>query len=102
MPNSVCKSALRCLAVISAVSLTLSGCAVGRWFESDHPKDTQSSDPSSSDPKAGSVAYFRSLCTLPREQRQAQVRALNEALLPDHVVVSCGRSGLDQGQSEPD
>jgi hypothetical protein len=99
----VSKPALAGLAVILAASLTLSGCAAGRWFESGgHPNNTQSSDTSSSDPKAGSVAYLRSLCTLPREQRQAQVRALNEALLPDHVVVSCGRSGLEQGQSEPD
>jgi hypothetical protein len=102
MHNLVSKSGPRGLVVLLAASLTLGGCAVGRWFENDHPNSTQSSDTSSADPKGPSVAYLRSLCRLPREQRQAQVRALNEALLPDHVVVSCGRSGLEQGQSEPD
>ena len=102
MHDSMSKSAPRGLVVVLASSLILCGCAAGRWFETGHSNSTQSSDTSSVDPKAGSVAYLRSLCALPREQRQAQVRALNEALLPNHVVISCGRSGLEQGQSEPD
>jgi hypothetical protein len=79
------------------LSVVLSGCAGGRWFEPSHPNPPPSSDTPSAatDAKATSAAYIRSLCALPREQRQPQVRALNEALLPDNVVISCGRSGLE-------
>jgi hypothetical protein len=85
----------RSAAVVLSV-MALAGCAGGRWFEPSHPNPPPSSDTgSASDAKSAAAAYIRSLCALPPEQRQPQVRALNEALLPDNVVISCGRSGLE-------
>jgi hypothetical protein len=82
--------------VLFVSTVALAGCAAGRWFETSRPNpSTPSSDTTGNDQKATAAAYIRSLCSLPREQRQTQVRALNEALLPDNVVISCGRSGLD-------
>jgi hypothetical protein len=90
------QEALTKSAALVLSTLALAGCAGGRWFETGHPNQTTpSSDTGGNDQKSTSVTYIRSLCALPREQRQNQVRALNEALLPDSVVVSCGRSGLD-------
>ena len=90
MQEALTRSAAVVLSVVA-----LAGCAGGRWFESDQPRPPQSSDTGGTDPKSTSATYIRSLCALPREQRQPQVRALNEALLPDNVVISCGRSGLE-------
>jgi hypothetical protein len=91
MQEALTRSAAVVLSVVA-----LAGCAAGRWFETDHPKSPQRSDTGGgTDAKSTSAAYIRSLCALPPEQRQAQVRALNEALLPDNVVISCGRSGLE-------
>ena len=85
----------RSTAVVLA-TLALAGCAGGRWFETGRPNPTLGSDTGGgSDAKSAAAAYIRSLCAMPREQRQTQVRALNEALLPDNVVISCGRTGLD-------
>ena len=81
------------LAAVFLFTLALAGCAAGRWFETSN--GTPSPDTSASDPKGASATYIRSLCGLPADQRQSQVRALNEAVLPDNVVISCGRSGLD-------
>ena len=90
------QEALTKSAALVLSTLALAGCASGRWFEADHPKQsTPSSDTGANDQKSTSANYIRSLCALPREQRQNQVRALNEVLLPDNVVISCGRSGLD-------
>ena len=93
------KESVRKSAAVVLLTLALAGCSAGRWFESDRPigaNGTPSLDTSRpGDPKAASAAYIRSLCALPREQRQPQVRALNEVLLPDNVVISCGRSGVD-------
>ena len=90
------QEALTKSAAVVLSTLALAGCAGGRWFETGHPNPgAPSSDTAASDQKSTSAAYIRSLCALPREQRQNQVRALNEALLPDNVVISCGRSGLD-------
>ncbi len=78
--------------------MALAGCAGGggRWFEPSHPNPSQSSDTGSvPDAKSTAAAYIRSLCALPREQRQSQIRALNEALLPNNAAISCGRSGLE-------
>ena len=87
-------------AAVILATLALAGCAGGRWFQTDHPSRTPGSDTGSNsndqnDQKAASAAYIRSLCALPRDQRQSQVRSLNEALLPDNVVISCGRGGLN-------
>jgi len=96
MQASLLKSGPVALLSVVLSILALSGCASGRWFESDRSNSTPSPDTSQpSDQKAISVAYIRSLCALPRAQRQPQVRELNEALLPDNVVISCGRSGLE-------
>jgi hypothetical protein len=93
MQETLCKSGLVGLAVVlSTVALT--GCAGGRWFENSSGHPTPSSDTGAGDQKAASAAYIRSLCALPREQRQSQVRSLNEAVLPDNVTISCGRTGL--------
>ena len=82
--------------VLATLALALAGCAGGRWFETGRPNPTPGSDTGGgSDAKSAAAAYIRSLCAMPREQRQTQVRALNEALLPDNVVISCGRTGLD-------
>ena len=90
MQEALARSAAVVLSIVA-----LAGCAGGRWFETAHPSPPPSSDTGGSDTRSASAAYIRSLCALPPEQRQAQVRALNEALLPDNVVISCGRSGLE-------
>jgi hypothetical protein len=90
------QDALTKSAAVVLSTLALAGCAGGRWFETRHPNPgAPSFDTGANDPKFTSAAYIRSLCALPREQRQNQVRELNEALLPDNVVISCGRSGLE-------
>jgi hypothetical protein len=79
-----------------AIVLALCGCTTGRWFESRPQQgDTAPPPPSSlADLKSSAVNYVRGVCALPREQRDAQLRALNEALLPNHAAISCGRSGF--------
>ena len=79
-----------------AIALTICGCTTGRWFESRPQQgDTAQPPPSSAaDLKSSTVNYVRGVCALPREQRDAQLRALNEALLPNHAAISCGRGGF--------
>ena len=79
-----------------AIVLTLCGCSNGRWFETRPGQGNTAPPPSSSptDLNSSTVTYIRGLCALPREQRDAQLRALNEALLPNHAAISCGRSGF--------
>jgi hypothetical protein len=75
--------------------LTLSGCATGRWFETRPKQGDAASTPSSpTDLKSSTVTYVKGICALPREQRDAQLRELNEALLPNHAAISCGRGGF--------
>ena len=76
--------------------LALCGCSTGRWFET-RPQQGNSAPPppsSATDLKSSTVNYVRAACALPREQRDAQLRALNEALLPNHAAISCGRGGF--------
>ena len=81
-------------AAATALGVTLSGCASGRWFES-HPQGNAAAPQVSSatDFNTQAATYVRDLCALPREQRDMRVRALNEALLPNHANISCGRGG---------
>jgi hypothetical protein len=78
-----------------AIALALCGCATGRWFET-RPKQGDTAPPPSTttDLKSSTVTYVRGICALPREQRDAQLRELNEALLPNHAAISCGRGGF--------
>ncbi len=78
-----------------AIVLTVSGCA-GRWFE-PRPRqaDSLAAAPNApTDLKSSTVAYVRGLCALPRDQRDAQLRELNESVLPNHATVSCGPGGF--------
>ena len=83
------------LAGILAVCITAAGCATP-WFGSSKktpaPGD-QAPASVSVDSKQGAVAYVNGLCKLTPEQRETQVRELNEALLPNHAAISCGRGG---------
>jgi hypothetical protein len=78
--------------LVLIVALTLSGCA-GRWFETRSDGTAPAPAAAPGDLKTSTVSYVRDLCGMPREQREAQMRALNEELLPNHAVVSCGRGG---------
>ena len=82
------------LAAGTVLMMSLSGCGTGRWFES-HPQanPAASQDNSESDFNSQAAAYVRNLCALPREERDMRARALNEALLPNHANISCGRGG---------
>jgi hypothetical protein len=75
------------------VTLGLSACAAGRWFE--RPQATATAPPAnaSGDLKLATVTYIHELCELPKEQRDPALRALNESLVPNHAVIYCGRGG---------
>jgi hypothetical protein len=76
-----------------ALVVTLSACA-GRWFDSRPQRnDAAPAANVSNDFNAQAATYIRDLCALPREERDMRVRALNEALLPNHANISCGRGG---------
>jgi hypothetical protein len=77
----------------AALAVALSGCA-GRWFDT-HPqrKDAAPIESSPNDFNSQAATYVRDVCALPREERDMRVRALNEALLPNHANISCGRGG---------
>ena len=83
----------RCAALVLSTAAAITGCA-GRWFDTrpeSNAAQTQSLSPI--DKKGPVVAYIQGLCSLPKEARDPQVRGLNEALLPNHAYISCGRSG---------
>jgi hypothetical protein len=84
---------IRGAALVVLTTLALTGCA-GRWFE-QRPQGNSAEAPtaSSGDLKSSMVTYIQGMCALPREQREPQVRELNEALLPNHATISCGRGG---------
>jgi hypothetical protein len=85
--------ALQRVSAMVMLTLALSGCA-GRWFET-RPQANVTAPPVNSQDylKTSTVTYLRNLCTLPREQRDLAARELNEALLPNHAAISCGRGG---------
>jgi hypothetical protein len=86
------------LAIVTAAAL--SGCA-GRWFDvrpqqqqgQEQAHIAQAPSHATSDLQGSLVTYIQGLCTLPRDQRDPQVRVLNQALLPNHATISCGRAG---------
>jgi hypothetical protein len=79
--------------VAVALVMTLSAC-VGRWFDTrPQHKDAELAVNAPDDFNAQAAAYIREVCALPREERDMRVRALNEALLPNHANISCGRGG---------
>jgi hypothetical protein len=82
------------LAVAILTTGALAGCS-GRWFNLRPQGDAATQSPTSSqgDLKNSTVTYIQGLCALPRDQRDPQVRELNEALLPNHATISCGRGG---------
>src|SRR5579884_2404710 len=83
------------LAGVVAVGITASGCATP-WFGTRTPKGKTDNPAAASNPgdlKQATVSYIEQLCKLPKEQRDAMIRELNEALLPNHATVSCGRDG---------
>jgi hypothetical protein len=80
----------------TGVAVALSGCTGGRWFENGSQGGAPMviTNPAAPDDlETSAITYVRNLCTLPREQREPQVRELNELLLPHHVTISCGRAG---------
>jgi hypothetical protein len=82
------------LAAIAA-GLTAAGCATP-WFGNRKPEPAAPSRPvASDDQKSAAAAYINGLCKLPREQRDMQVRELNEAVLPNHATISCGPGSAD-------
>jgi hypothetical protein len=89
------------LAGIVAAGMAAAGCATP-WFgkakadSNAHPSvpDDPRGDPRG-DQRAAAASYINALCKLPREQRDAQVRELNEAVLPNHATISCGPGSGD-------
>jgi len=81
------------LAGIVAVGVTASGCATPWFGNAKHPQPqaaaAQSRDPTT-DLKQSTVTYITGLCKMPKEQHDALMRELNEALLPNHATISCG------------
>ena len=82
---------------IMAVGVTASGCATP-WFGGTKTAPEGTSGTAPNDTKQATVSYINGLCKLPKEQRDPLVRELNEALLPNHAAVSCGRGGESYSQ----
>jgi uncharacterized lipoprotein YbaY len=83
-------------AAATTLVMSLSGCTSGRWFESAPHAQANAAVPQAdpaTDFNTQAAVYVRDVCALPREQRDMRVRALNEALLPNHANISCGRGG---------
>ena len=83
------------LAGIVAVGMTAAGCATP-WFGKSKTSGGDAPASAPDDLKSAAAAYINRLCKLPKEQRDPQVRELNEALLPNHANISCG-PGSDDG-----
>lgn len=81
------------LAGIVAVGMTASGCATPWFGNAKHAQpQADSNQPANpaADPKQATITYINGLCKLPKEQHDALMRELNEALLPNHATISCG------------
>jgi hypothetical protein len=81
------------LAGVLAVGVTASGCATPWFGKAQTHADAPAAASRPSDLKLATVTYINELCKLPNEQRNPLVRELNESLLPNHAVISCGRGG---------
>jgi hypothetical protein len=72
---------------------TLSGCALLNL-----PQRAEMNPPppgnSANDLKISTVTYVREVCEMPTEQRDPELRDLNQSLLPNHAVIYCGRGGM--------
>jgi hypothetical protein len=79
------------VAAVLTVGVAASGCATP-WFGGKAAPDAGSAQ-GQSDMRQAAVTYINGLCKLPKEQRDPVVRELNEALLPNHAAISCGRAG---------
>jgi len=81
------------LAGIVALGVAASGCATP-WFGTAKHAQPQAAAAQSRDPatdlKQATITYINGLCKLPKEQHDALMRELNEALLPNHATISCG------------
>jgi hypothetical protein len=80
------------LSGILATGMTASGCATP-WFETQKKADAPAAPLKPSDLRQATVTYINNLCKLPKDQRDPTLRELNEALLPNHAAISCGRAG---------
>jgi hypothetical protein len=96
MKNTERMIALGLVGIIAA-GVTAAGCATA-WF--GNPKSHHDPQPIAVEAdgnKVAAAAYINGLCKLSKEQRDPQVRALNEAILPNHATISCG-PGSGPGQ----
>jgi hypothetical protein len=75
------------------VSVGLSGVALVASLIASGCETTHYMAPTTPTPKEVTVSYVRGLCNLTEEQRDPTVRQLNEALLPNHAAIFCGRGG---------
>jgi hypothetical protein len=75
------------LSGILLAGLIASGC------EATRPKKQTPESPAPKALKQATVSYIKDLCKLSKDQREPTVRELNEALLPNHAAISCGRGG---------
>jgi hypothetical protein len=97
MKHALIRVAPGLVGIFTAV-VALSACSstTGRWFEGGTSGTSGTAAPSGDSPndlKLAAVKYVRDLCAIPREQRDPVLQDLNESLLPNHAVISCGRAG---------
>jgi hypothetical protein len=78
---------------VLAIGVTASGCATPWFGKSQSHADAPAAATPETNLKLATVTYINGLCKLPNEQRNPLLRELNESLLPNHAVISCGRGG---------
>ena len=87
---------LVCVALAGIVTSGVTASAYADpWFGNAKKAQPQASaqtaaQKTDTDLKQAAVTYINGLCKLPKEQRDALMRELNEALLPNHATISCG------------
>jgi hypothetical protein len=80
------------MVAVSLSGILLAG-LIGSGCEATRPKRMTAQSPSQKDLKQATVTYIKDLCRLAKDERDPTVRELNEALLPNHAAISCGRGG---------